>query len=72
MASGVAIIRIVTELVALFPTLIPAIQSAVSGVKDAFDKNKVVSAEDILNIANRAAVNHAVAVSLLAPTETPG
>jgi hypothetical protein len=67
--NTVAIIRIVTELVALFPTLIPAFQSAISGVKEAFDKDKVVTSTDIHNIVNKAVANHALAVSLVSTPE---
>ena len=62
---GGSVLQIIAQLMALFPTMIPAIQSVVTGVKEAFDKNKVVTAEDIHNIVNRAVANHAAAVALL-------
>lgn len=64
---GSSVITLIAQLLALFPTLIPAIQTVVTSVKDAFDSNQVVTAEDIHNIVNKAIANHAVAVSLLKP-----
>ena len=69
MANAVAIVRIVTEIVSLFPTLIPAVQSAIQGIKDSFDKNKVITSADITNVVNRAAANHAIAVAQLDPVD---
>lgn len=61
------VLNIVANLLALFPTMIPAIQSVVTGIKEAFDKNQLVTPQDIHNIVNRAVLNHGVAESLLKP-----
>lgn len=67
--NGTVVIQLVAQLLALFPTLIPAVRTVVESVQDVFNNKEEVTADDIKAIVDKAVANHAVAVALLKPAE---